>query len=335
MNSYLARVTVCFCLLLFGGSGSANAAERKLVYAVFWDGCEEVCRGLQDYLGNSGMEAELVVRDVGRDKTRFASLVQEARTLKADVVVTWGTTTTLGIIGTLDDVRDPRYLNDLPVVFTMVSDPVRSRIIASYAKTGRSNVTGTRNRVPEALNIKTMRKIKPAFKRLGIIYNQFERNSVDKVDEVRELQKAMDFELIAVELELDEQGKPRADSIPRQVRQLKERGVDFIYLGSSVFLEQQMDLFTGAAVENGLPVLSPYENLVRDSQAYLSVAARDYDVGLLAGEQVKKILVDGRLPGDLSVSAIEHYAYVINMTTAKKINLFPSVDMLQMVEIVE
>ena len=79
--------------------------------------------------------------------------------MKADVVLTWGTSTTLGIVGTLDDVNDNRFLNKIPVVFTLVSDPLRSRIIQSYENTGRENITGTRNRVPESLNINIMRII--------------------------------------------------------------------------------------------------------------------------------------------------------------------------------
>ena len=96
-----------------------------------------------------------------------------------------------------------------------------------------------------------------------------------------------------------------------------------------------MDQFTTAALDLGIPVLSPYETLVRKSNAYLSVAAREYDVGVLAGEQIKKILVDGKTAGDLRVVSVDQYAYVINMAAARKLNLFPPVDILQISEIVE
>jgi len=322
-------------ILLAGLSNIAQAGEKKTVYSLFWAGCEAVCQGLKDYIQNEGLEIDLIIRNVERDKSRFSGFVKEARALKADTVVTWGTSTTLGIVGTLDDVNNQQFINNIPVVFTLVSDPIRSRIIESYEASGRDNVTGTRNRVPESLNIKTMRKIKPGFQRLGIIYNPSEKNSTGKVNEIRELQDDLDFELIALQLDMDAQGKPIAESIVKRVKELKEKRVDFIYLGSSTFLEQQMELFTAAAVENGLPVLSPYENLVRESQAYLSIAARDYDVGMLAGEQIKKILYEDRKPGELSILSIDQYAYVINMKTAKKIKLFPPVDILQIAEIVE
>jgi putative ABC transport system substrate-binding protein len=88
-------------------------------------------------------------------------------------------------------------------------------------------------------------------------------------------------------------------------------------------------------VEKGLPILSPYEHLVTDSQALMSVAARDYDVGRLAGEQVARILEKSDKPGDFPVLAMQKFAYLVNMKVAKKLNLYPPVEFLQFVEKVE
>ena len=79
----------------------------------------------------------------------------------------------------------------------------------------------------------------------------------------------------------------------------------------------------------------PYERLVRDSHALLSIAARYQDVGKIAGRQMKSILIDGKMPGDLPVLSVDQYAYVINMTTARKLNMFPSVEILQIAETVD
>src|SRR3546814_19058962 len=45
----------------------------------------------------------------------------------------------------------------------------------------------------------------------------------------------------------------------------------------------------------------------------MSVAARYYDVGRLAGEQAEKILVDGISAGELPVAQMTNFAIVINM----------------------
>ena len=313
----------------------AQAKKTFTIYMVMWRGCEEACNGFKEYIGKKGIDANLVVRNANRDKSKLSGCVEEARALHADLVVTWGTSVTRGVAGTLSDRGDSRFINDTPLVFMVVADPIGSKIIESYEKTGRDNITGTRNRVPESVNIKTIRSYYPAFKRLGILYNTNENNSVVKVKEVAALAKKMNFELVALELELGEDGKPKPESIPVRMADLRAAGVDFIYLGSSSFLDVHRDIFTKSAVDHGMPVLSPYERLVRDSHALMSIAARYQDVGALAGRQAKSILVDGKKPGDLPVLSVDQYAYVVNMTTAKRLNMFPSVEILQFAETVE
>jgi putative ABC transport system substrate-binding protein len=313
----------------------AQSKKEFTIYMVFWRGCEETCAGFKEYIAEKGIDAELVIRNANRDKAKLPAFVEEARALEADLVVTWGTSVTRGIAGTLSDQGDPRFINDIPVVFMVVADPVGSQVIVSYEKTGRANVTGTRNRVPETVNINAIRSYFPAFKRLGLLYNTNEHNSVIKVQEIAELAKTMNFELVALELELGSDGKPKTESIPVRMAELDAANVDFIYLGSSSFLDVHRDIFTQSAVDHGIPVLSPYERLVRDSHALLSIAARYQDVGRLAGRQVKYILIDGQKPGDLPVLSVDQYAYVINMTTARKLNMFPSVEILQIAETVE
>ncbi len=333
-KTILLAVFIAFGPVMLGRAADAGP-DTKTIYAAFWRGCEEACQGLQDYIAAAGIDAEVVIRDAGQDKTLLPGLLQEARDMDADVIVTWGTSVTLGFAGTLDDVGNPDFNNDIPQVFMVVADPVGARVIESLEKTNRPNITGTFNRVPEAVNINSIRSYDPSFKRLGLLYNVNEPNSVLKRDEMAGLASDMAFELVAIELQLDDAGRPNVNDIPLKVAELRSQGVDFIYLGSSSFLDANRDAFTGAAVAHGLPVLSPYERLVRDSDALFSVAARYTDVGRLAGQQVEKILVDGIAPGDLPVAAVTEFAYVVNMDVARKLNLYPPVGILQFAETVD
>jgi len=330
-NSMLAGAVMASCLVL---PPQAQAAQKTLVM-ITWLGCEDVCKGLRDALEERKLDVSFVVDDAAQDKSKLPGFVKDARDRKADVVVTWGTKTTLGMVGTLKDQQNPELLNDIPVVFTVVADPIGAGIIESYEKTGRANVTGTRNRVPESVNVKSIKRYMPSFDHLGLLFDRSEPNSVKKMEELKALSEKMKFKFDALPLPALADGTPDPAKLAEATAQLKAVGVQFVYLGSSTFLEKNADVFTGAAVANGLPVLSPYEHLVSESQALMSVAARDYDVGKLAGEQVAKILTEGGKPGDMPVVAIEKFAYLVNMKVAKKLNLFPPVEFLQFVEKVE
>ncbi len=328
LRSILAAAALAACL-----ATQATAAQYKILIAT-WRGCEEACQGFQDYLTEQGLDVAFILRDAGREKSVIPGFLAEARAEQVDLILSWGTSVTRGIAGTLADLADPAFNHDIPQVFTVVADPVGAGVVESLEHTGRANLTGTYNRVPEAVNIATIRAYHPGFAHLGLIYNTNEKNSVLKHAEMTALATEMDFALTALELPLGDDGKPRVEDIAPAMAELKAAGVDFIYLGSSSFLDANRDAFTGAAVENGIPVLSPYERLVRSSQALISVAAPFYKVGRLAATQAEKILVGGAVPGDLAVARMTDFTFVINMDVARKLKLFPPLDLLQIAETV-
>lgn len=331
---FICRHLLISLLVAIGLFAPAAGAETKLVYGIFWRGCEETCQGFQDYFAEAGIDARIEIRNAAQDRSKLPLFLDEARAAGADLILTWGTSVSVGILGTMDDVENPAFNNDIPHVFTVVADPVGARIVESLEKTGRANVTGTFNRVPESVNINAIRAYKPEFKRLGMICTPHEKNSALKCAEIAALAETMGFELVAVELSDPSGDVPDASRIPGKVLKLKDAGVDFIYLGSSTYLDAEKKVFTEAAIEAGLPILSPYETIVRDSGALMSIAARYYDVGHLAAKQAEKILVDGAVPGDLPIAAMTDFAYVVNMDVARRLNLFPPVAILQVAETV-
>lgn len=324
---------VAIAMMLAGLSGSAASAETKSIYVVMWEGeCEHSCQGFIETIENSGFDAEIVLRFADQDKSRFPGFVEESRQLGADLVATYGTSVTLGILGRKSDDGDPRFVQDIPGVFWYVADPFGTGIADGFEGTGRPHIAGTFNRVPEEVNIRTIRSIRPDFHHLGILYNGNERNSVIKVEEHRELSQQMGYEFTALEVDPGNSGAPDPALISVRVKELADAGVDFIYLGSSSYLRLQADEFTGAAVENGIPVLSPYEEIVRENHALVSIAARASDVGRAGAEQALRILRDGATPGDLPIARVTDFAYVVNMDVARRLDIFPTVAIMQVAE---
>jgi len=314
--------------------GAALAANPPRVMVVTWNGCEQACQGFQDYLKERGLEVDYRMRDAGGQSQRLAEIRDEAFASPPDLILTYGTNVSRAIAGTLAEAGGSGAAASIPKVFMIVADPVAAGLIKSLDEPGRPDLTGTFNRVPETVNIETIRSYLPAFKRLGMLVNADEKNSLVKRDEMAALGRDMGFELISAEIALAADGKPQAQDIAPKLAQLKAKGADFIYLGSSSFLREQREVFTRAALSESLPVLSPYELVVRDSQALISVAARYYEVGRLAGEQARRILQDGVPAGRLPVARMTRFAVTINMSVAKKLGKIPPIELLQIAETV-
>ena len=315
-----------------GETAPAGAKPFTILMAV-WRGCEEACRGFQDYLRERGIDAQVMVRDAARDRDRLPDFVREARERQVDLVVTWGTSVTLGMVGAMDAVDANRHITEIPVVFMIVADPQGAGIVAGYESSGRANVTGTRNRLPEEVQIKAIRAYRP-FDSLGLVFNRNELNSVLNARKIRALADEMGFRLITYELKLGEDGKPAAEEITPALQAMKTAGVDFVYVGSSSFLMANKERFTSEAVALGLPVATAYEAMATQADALFAVASRYYNVGRLAGFQAEQVLVGGLRPVDIPIRSLERFSYVVNMETARRLAIFPPLSVLGYAEVV-
>jgi len=328
------RVTILLFSLLLSAAPALHAKEVN-VFIATWRGCEEACQGFKDYLSAIGQNIKFQQLDAGQDKSRLPHMLAQARAGNADLILSWGTSVTKAIAGDLTQREDADYNHQIPQVFMIVADPVGSGIVESLEQTGRPNLTGTYNRMPENVTVQTIRSYLPSFDTLGMLYNENEPNSVQKHQELEELSKAEGFTLVAIPLTLGEGGLPDALEISPKVRELANAGVDFIYVGSSSFLQANSALLGAAVRDARLPLLSPYEEAVHEGNALMSVAASYYEVGRLAGKQAEAILFGGRKPGELPVARMTQFAVTINLSMAKQIGLFPPVNLLQIAEIVE
>ena len=326
--------TLILLLVLASISGPAFARESPFtIMMVVWRGCEDACRGFQDYLQERGIAAEIIVRDAARKRDLLAGFVREAKDRKVDLVVTWGTSVTLGMVGPIDAVDSHRHITGIPVVFMIVADPVGAKVVAGYESSNRANVTGTRNRVPEAVQLKAIRAYRP-FRRLGLVYNRNELNSVLNADKIAALSTDMGFELISHEMPLRENGKPSADDIPAAISLMKEAEVEFVYVGSSSFLMANRDRFTNEALKMGLPVAAAYEAMATKSHALVAVASRYYSVGRLAGFQAEQVLAKEIPPIAIPIRSLSRFSYVINMESARRLAAYPPLSVLRYAEVV-
>lgn len=332
MSQWMRRALAA--LVWAAAVGGPAMASGSRVMIVTWRGCEEACQGVQQELAASGQVTEVIVRDANRSEARAREALAAAREAKMDLVVTWGTNVSVAVAGRLTDRGGRAFTEDMPIVFMIVADPIAAELVESLERPGRRNVTGTFNRVPEEVNIDTIRSYRPDFRHLGLLFNSNEANSVIKRDEMAALARRMDFRFTALELPLQANGRPRPEDIGPLMERLGEAGVDFVYVGSSSFLRANSAAMARAARQTRLPLLSPYEEMVREGGALISVGARYQDVGRLAAQQALRLLAGPVPAAGLPIAAMTEFAVVINLETARAIGQFPPVDLLQIAETV-
>jgi len=310
-----------------------NASNPATVYMVVWRGCEDACQGFKNYIDNNALPINLIIRDVARDKSLLPQYINEAKQLNPDLVVTWGTTVSKGMIGTMGDLGSNTKLGDIPVMFMIVADPLGAGIISSYQASGRKTVTGIRNRISEDVQIRAIREYFPLL-RMGVIYSESELNSVLNTKKLQKLSTEMGFELITKTYELDDKKVPLPDQFDRVMEEMSNAEVDVVYVGSSSYNLENRDDFTRAAVRYKLPVASAYDVMVTESDGLIAVANKYYNVGRLAASQANKILFDQVIPGSMPIAELSQFSMFINMNVARNLSLYPPIQLLRFAELI-
>lgn len=303
------------------------AGRRPHVVMLLWRGETEVEQGFRAELADAGIAAEITVMNMDRDLGRLPAALDQIRDLRPDLVYTWGTGITMGTVGRWDAVDPAVHLTDIPVVFTMVAAPWRTGIAAPPGQV-RPTVTGTSHIAPLASQIGAIRAYLP-MTRLGIVYNPAEANSVSNVADLTALGRTQTFTLL-------EAPAPDADpdTIPALVADLAARGAEVLYIGPDNFIGTHRDRLTEAGFAHGLPTFTATELEIRDGDALMGLVSRYEQVGRLAARKARAILADGVAPGDVPVETLERFSYIVRMSAAHRLDLYPPLPLLDYAEVI-
>lgn len=85
--------------------------------------------------------------------------------------------------------------SNTPLVFTAVTDPVAARLVSAYDQT-ENNVTGISDYMPAEPQLAMMQAFVPTLKKLGVLYNPAEVNSVSILKQLEQVATAQGIELV-------------------------------------------------------------------------------------------------------------------------------------------
>ncbi len=308
------------------------ASTPYRIYAITFRGMTDVEKGFQDYFAARKIPVEITFRDLNRDNSRLPGFLQEIREMRPDLVYTWGTSVTLGVVGAHDAVDRARHVTDIPVVFTLVAAPVLAKIVPDLNSSGR-NVTGVFHVAPTEAQIRAMASYRP-FQTLGVLYTPTEKNSVVVIDEIRKLGRSMGFNTVERMFRLDASKKVTAEGAADLVREIKEAKADWLYLPPDSFLgTQAQDVIIPAAMEAGLPTFASTEQLMQ-AGALTGLVSRYHSIGQFTAYKAEQILVRKLAPSAIPVETLKRFSFQIRMEAAEKLKLPPPLPMFNYAELI-
>jgi putative ABC transport system substrate-binding protein len=273
---------------------------------------------------------EFLIRDIDGDRTKIRQFLNEARQRRVDLVYSFGTTVTQEVVGVLGSVDRNRHLVDIPVVFNIVADPVGAGLADGLAATGR-NVTGVSHLVPLRDQISAMQRF-ATMRKLGVIYNVAEVNSLLAVVQLRQLASSLEYELI--EAPLGTGHRPSTTEIEHAMERMLAARPDFVYLPSDSSMIANAQTIVRLATAAKVPVISATESPIYEAGALFGMVTKYVNAGAFAGYKAEQILLKKQLVGSIPIERLQRYSLVINMNAAAQLGIYPPLDLLRIAELV-
>lgn len=263
---------------------------------------DDARRGFEDGLKELGINTNIDFKNAQGDIPTATTIAQKFESDKVDLIYTIATPAVQAAKQTTEDI---------PILFSAVTDPVEAEIVDSWEKPG-ANITGTSDEAPMKRQLKLFNQLDPSIKKVGIIFNTSEPNSEIQVKMAEDL--ASDFNLEIVSM-----GISTINDIPQTVDSLVKK-VDAIYTITDNMVASGINIVSEKALENNMITIGAEDSHVKGG-ILLADGLSYYELGKQTAVMAKKILVDGENPADIGVEKAQKTSKMFNEETMEKLKI--------------
>jgi putative ABC transport system substrate-binding protein len=277
-------------------NNAADDPDGQLRVTVF-------AQGLQESGWTVGRNVRIEYRWAGGDADRIRKYAAELVGLAPDVILTTGS---FGL-GPLQQAT-----RSVPIVFVAVVDPVGAGFVASLAQPG-GNITGFTS-YEYSLGVKwleLLKQIAPGVSRAAVLRDPTIPSGVGQLA-IQGAAQSFGVELTPVDVR-------HADEIERAVGAIARLPTSGLIIVSSALAVAHRDLIVRLAEKHKLPAVYPARYFIT-AGGLISYGPDGLDQYRRAASYVDRIL-KGEKPADLPVQAPTKFELVINLKTAKAMEL--------------
>lgn len=261
--------------------------------------------GFKDFLAEQGYEEGTdIVYDYQNAQGDMSTAQTIAKTFSQknlDMILSIATPTSQAVANSV---------KDTPILITAVTDPKSAGLVENMEQPG-ANLTGTSDLTPVAKQLDLFNKIDRNVKKVGILYNSGETNSVFLKDLAKQKAEELGLELIEAPVTSSSEVYQTAQSLVGRV--------DGIYVPTDNTIVSAIQSVIKVTNKNNLPLIVADNNSVKEG-ALATLGIDYYKLGEQTGAMAQKVL-NGANPGDMPIQRIEEADLIINLKAAEKMNI--------------
>lgn len=292
-------------LLAFSLSAQAAPLRVGITQIVEHPSLDQARQGFIDRLGELGyVEGVDIVYDIQSAQGDLATAQTIARKFQADGV------DLILAIATPTAQATAHIVKDIPILITAVTDPVAADLVQSIERPG-TNVTGTSDLTPVREQLELLKEIVPQARRVGVVYNAGEVNSVVQVELARQAAASLGFTLV-------EATAANSSEVLQAAQSLQGR-VDAIYVPTDNTVVSALESVILVAERARLPLIAGEADSVAKG-ALATLGIDYYKLGRQTADIAYRVL-QGEDPAGIPIEYLNDLDLVVNVAAAKRMGV--------------
>ena len=302
LNSSALAVGAMLAGLAFAGTAGAQQKSVAVMAIVEHPALDAARDGVREALAAAGYkEGENLRWQYQSAQGNTGTAAQIARKFvgdRPDVIVAIATPAAQAVVAATKQV---------PTVYTAVTDPVAAQLVPSW-EASATNVTGVSDMLALDRQVELIKQVVPDAKRVGMVYNPGEANSVVVAKQLQALLPKSGMTLV-------EAAAPRTVDVGSAARSLIGK-VDVIYTNTDNNVVSAYEALVKVGNDAKIPLIaSDTDSVKRGAIAALGVNYRD--LGVQTGQVVVRIL-KGEQPGAIASATSSKLELFVNPAAAKR-----------------
>ena len=261
--------------------------------------------GLRDLGYEEGKTATFVWRWWNDQVERLPELAAELVSLDVQAIVTAGTPAAKAL---------KNATRSIPIIMAVIGDPVAAGLVESLAHPG-GNVTGFSILASDlsGKRLELLKEVVPRLFSVGVILNPANPQPKIELKEVEAAARALGVQIRPIQISAESSLQNSFESISR------DRSVQAVIVLTDALLYNHRKQIATLAAAHQLPTMYFFREFVAEG-GLMSYGPSDTDLFRRAASYVDKVL-RGAKPGDLPIEQPTKFELVINLKTAKALDL--------------
>lgn len=263
----------------------------------------EAFDGFKQAIEDAGLDVEYDIQNAQNDNSANVTIASNLANADLDLIFANSTPSTQAVVSATQDI---------PIIFTSITDAVGAELIESMEKPG-ANVTGTIDAHPDSIP-NTMKFLKEELgaESVGVVYNTGEQNSVVQVERIREMAEELDMNVVEATVSTSADVKQAIDSLVGKI--------DSVFSIQDNTAISAFETIIEVAAANKLPLMVAELDSVRRG-GLAAFGFEYYDLGYETGEMAVQVLKGEKEPATFPVQIPQELKFVVNKEAADKLEI--------------